>query len=70
MSNNYKRQWRELSDEHKEKIRQSSLNKRLSMSHKLHISLGMKNYWEKVDHKPDEEHTTMDELIGKVPNKK
>ena len=69
MEKHYKRQWRELSAEHKERIRQASLNKRLSSVHKQHISQGMKDYWEGVPHKPDEEHTTMDELIGANPNK-
>ena len=70
MEKNYKRQWRELSDEHKEKIRQSSLNKRLSMIHRQHIARGMRQYWTTVEHKPDEEDITMDELIGADPNKK
>lgn len=70
MEKNYKRQWRELSDEHKERIRQSSLNKRLSSVHKQHIAQGMKDYWEGVPHKPNEGDITMDELIGADPNKK
>lgn len=62
----YKRQWRELSNEHKEKISQSSLNKPKSTEHKEHISQAMKDYWRGVPHRPDgeEEHITMAEYLG------
>ncbi len=36
----YKRQWRELSDEHKKKISQSSTNKPKSAEHREHKSQG------------------------------
>ena len=63
---NYKRQWRELSDEHKEKISQASTDKPKSAEHKLHISQAMKDYWQSVPHRPDSEsgHTTMNDFLG------
>ncbi len=60
----YKRQWRELSDEHKEKISQSSSGKPKSTAHRQHISQSMKQYWQGVPHRPDEEHMSMDEYLG------
>lgn len=63
---NYKRQWRELSDEHKEKISQASTDKPKSIEHKMHISQAMKEYWQSVPHRPDSEsgHTTMNDFLG------
>lgn len=64
--NNYKRQWRELSDEHKDKISQSSKNKPKSAEHRLHISQAMVDYWRGVPHKPeDADDMSMDEFLGK-----
>lgn len=62
----FKRQWRELSDEHKDKISQATMNKPKSATHRQHISQAMKDYWRDVPHKPGTEsgHTTMDDLIG------
>jgi len=62
----FKRQYRELSDEHREKISQATANKPKSAEHRLHISQAMKDYWQKVPHRPDTEsgHTTMKDLIG------
>ena len=60
----YKRQWRELSDEHKEKISQSSSGNPKSTAHRQHISQSMKQYWQGVPHRPDEEHLSMDEYLG------
>lgn len=60
--NNYKRQWRELSDEHKEKISQASLGRQKSATHRQHISQAMKEYWKDVPHKP--QHLSMDEYLG------
>lgn len=48
----YKRQFRELSDETKAKIANSSRNKPKSAEHKLHISQGMEKYWQTVPNKP------------------
>ena len=50
----YKRQWRELSDEHKEKISMSSVNKPKSAEHRMHISQGLRDYWRTVPHKPED----------------
>lgn len=63
----YKRQWRELSDETKQKISQSSLNKHKSESHKAHISQAMKDYWQNVPHRPNGE-LSMDEFLGRNNN--
>ena len=62
----YKRQWRELSDEHKEKISLATANKPKSAEHRAHISQAMRDYWYSVPHRPDVEsgHTTMNDLIG------
>lgn len=60
---NYKRQWRELSDEHKQKISQSTEGKPKSAEHRQHISQAMKDYWEGVPHRP--EGISMDEFLGK-----
>lgn len=40
----FKRQYRELSDEHQEKISQATANKPKSAEHRLHISQAMKDY--------------------------
>ena len=64
--NKYKRKWRELSDEHKQKISQSCAGRHKSDLHKQHISQSMKDYWETVEHRPDAEsgHTTMNDYLG------
>lgn len=62
MNNIYKRQWRELSDEHKEKISQSSKNKPKSIIHRQHISQAMKEYWKDVPHKPED--LSMDDYLN------
>lgn len=61
---NKKRIYRELNDETKAKISQSSKNRPKSDSHKTHISQSMKRYWQTVPHRPEIEHTTMDDLLG------
>ena len=48
----YKRQYRELSDETKQKISNSSRNRPKSDQHKQHISQGMKDYWQNVPNRP------------------
>lgn len=60
----YKRQWRELSDETKERISQSSKHKPKSVAHKEHISQSLIDYWRGVPHKPGNEGMTMDEFLG------
>ena len=44
----YKRQFRELSDETKDKISKSSKGKRKSFFHRQHISQALKSYWDTV----------------------
>ena len=44
----YKRQYRELSDETKQKISQANKNKRKSSWHKAHLSQSLKAYWKSV----------------------
>ena len=61
---NYKRKWRELSDEHKEKISRACSNKPKSAEHRQHISQAMKDYWRGVPHRPEGEDITMDEFLG------
>lgn len=55
----YKRQYRELSDETKQKISNSSRNRPKSDQHKQHISQGMKDYWQNVPNRP---HDTNNEV--------
>lgn len=63
---NYKREWRELSDEHKEKISRATAGKHKTAQHREHIRQSMLKYWDTVEHRPAAEsgHTTMDDLIG------
>lgn len=51
----YKRQFRQLSDETKQKISQSLKGRSKSMSHVENIKTGMKKYWKTVPNKPEEE---------------
>lgn len=48
----YKRQYREIDDEVKEKISQANKNKPKSESHKLHLSQSLTKYWQSVPHRP------------------
>lgn len=48
---NYKRQYRELDDETKQKISQSLRGRSKSYSHAQNISQGLKNYWQNVPSK-------------------
>lgn len=48
----YKRQYRDLPDEVKQKISASTKGRAKSYDHKLHISQGMKKYWSSVPSKP------------------
>ena len=50
---NYKRQYRQLSDETKNKISTSAKNKPKSEMHKRHIQQSMLRYWSSVQNKPD-----------------
>lgn len=62
MNTNYKRQYRQLSDETKKKIQASSTGKPKTAMHRQHISQAMREYWQGVPNKP--QATTMDSLIG------
>ena len=53
---NYKRQYRELDDDTKQKISNSCRNKPKSEQHKLHISQGMQEYWRTVPHRVNEDN--------------
>lgn len=53
----YKRQFRELSDETKDKISKSSKGKRKSFFHRQHISQALTDYWKSVPSRG--EHLTM-----------
>jgi len=48
----YRRQYRQMSDETKAKISQSMKGRSKSISHKENISAGLKNYWQTVPNKP------------------
>lgn len=63
---NFKRQYRELSDEHREKISQATMNKPKSAEHRQHIRQAMIDYWRSVPHRPsgETEHTTMKDFLG------
>ena len=49
----YKRQYREQSDETKQKISSALKNRPKTTSHKKNISQGLKSYWEKVPSRQD-----------------
>ena len=48
----YKRQFRELEPETKQKISQANKGKKKSETHKQHISQGVLDYWKDVPNKP------------------
>ena len=50
----YKRQYRQLDDDTKQKISNSSCNRPKSDQHKQRISQGMKDYWQNVPNRPDD----------------
>ena len=52
MNQPYKRQYRQLDDETKQKISASSRNKPKSEEHKEHIRQGMERYWQTVPDRP------------------
>ena len=59
MSNNqpYKRQYRQLDDDVKQRISDSTKNRPKSEEHKEHIRQGMINYWQGVPDRPEEPDT-------------
>ena len=63
MNNQYKRQYRELSDATKEKISLSTTGVHKSAAHRAHLSQALKTYWAQVPHRP-QSGITMDDLIG------
>ena len=64
---NYRRQWRELSTQHKEAISRATKNKHKDPEWREHISQAMIDYWRGVPHKPASgENVTMDEYLGKT----
>lgn len=63
----YKRKYRELDDEVKQKISQSTKGKRKSFSHRQHLSQALTDYWKEVPSR--QEHLTMQQyLSGEVNN--
>lgn len=52
MNQPYKRQYRQLEDETKQKISASSRNKPKTEEHKEHIRQGMERYWQTVPDRP------------------
>lgn len=67
MEKQYKRQYRELRPETKEKLRNNpSLKRPKSDEHKQHISQALKKYWSGVKSR-DDEYTMRDYLDGKEP---
>lgn len=63
----YKREYRELKPETKEKLRNNpSLKRPKTDAHKQHISQGLKKYWSGVPSQSDE-YTMDDYLKGKEP---
>ncbi len=61
---NYKRQYRELNDETKQKISQALRGKSKSYSHAQHISQGLKAYWQNVPSKDDNKSVEPDKADG------
>lgn len=51
----YKRKYRQMSDETKQKISQSLKGRSKSMSHVLKIRHGLRNYWKQIPNRPDVE---------------
>ncbi len=56
----YKRQYRQLDDETKQKISMSTQGKPKSEAHKEHIRQGMLQYWETVPNKEDTQWYNVD----------
>ncbi|MEL5894726.1 hypothetical protein AAE250_14680 [Bacteroides sp. GD17] len=61
MENNYKRQYRQLSDATRQKISQSLRGRTKSATHAQSISTGLKNYWKQVPDKPNNSENKNDE---------
>lgn len=52
---NYKRQYRQISDETKKKISASLKGRSKSFSHVENIRNGLRNYWKNIPNRPDVE---------------
>lgn len=52
----YKRQYRQMSDETKQKISQSLKGRSKSFSHVESIRQGLRNYWASIPNKPTDEN--------------
>lgn len=59
----YKRKYREMSDETKAKISQSTKGKKKSANHRQHIASGLRKYWETVPNRPKNNGTNTNTLI-------
>ena len=57
----YKGQYREISDETKQKISKASIGKKKSEWHKEHIRQAMLDYWRSVPHRPENNSDNTDE---------
>ena len=64
----YKRQYRELSDETKNKISTSAKNKPKTERHKQLIQQGMLRYWQTVENRPNS--LSMDDYLNKNDDSK
>ena len=64
----YKRQYRELSQETKDKISAAQKNRRKSADHRLHISQAMTQYWANIPHRPDSGNVTTYQEEGDSKN--
>lgn len=60
----YKRQYRYLPDEVKQKISDSMRGRAKSYDHKQHISLGMKRYWDTVPTRASSSDTSNTDYQG------
>lgn len=58
----YKRQYRQMSDETKQKISQSLKGRSKSFSHVQNIKNGLKNYWKNIPNKPTDELKNAEKL--------
>ena len=58
----YKRQYRQLSDETKERISKSSKGKKKGVMHRQKLSQSLKRYWQGVPSRAED--LTMDEYFG------
>ena len=60
----YKRQYRDLPDEVKQKISASTRGRAKSYDHKQHISQGMKRYWDTVPSRASSSDTSNTDYQG------